>query len=151
MKNNNVDKIRLSWFRSRSKYSYIELICNWAIVINFIVFLIYYVVILCVYWTPLMNFVQKKIVFFPLPAWSMIILAVLFFTQIIILVVKLSMRHKRRNYKRYVTIDEYWKQKYDPKTKISTAKFSNSTKNSSFWNKIVDFFKSKPDGNSGTF
>jgi hypothetical protein len=63
----------------------------------------------------------------------MIVLSILFFIQFGFIVVKLFARHRRnKNDSRYVTIDESKKKKYDVRTRINTAKFSNSTQKTSF-------------------
>jgi hypothetical protein len=71
-KNENTN--RWSWFKDIRKYSWTEMIINWIIIIWLILFLSFYISIICVYWHQLYLWVNRLTIFWPLPDWIMWIL-----------------------------------------------------------------------------
>ena len=89
----------IDWFSDKSLYSWSELVTNWMIVIVACILCCFATVTIAIYWIHLINAVKGVV---PLwawaPSWLMITISMLMLLELILLITKLCLRHRRRKY-----------------------------------------------------
>lgn len=94
------------WFFGYDVYNRFELIINWLIIIVPTIMIIFGIVLVAVRWKFLIGaFAGTYSPFFWCPVWTGVVLAVLFISFVIIMTLKLQLRHRRKKWLNKSSLD----------------------------------------------